>query len=409
MSQQQQQQRSSTNSSWEQTQTAAVENLPVAQPVVWENHRARPDLEAPPPPPTETDALLPPNEQHPPPAARTRDSAANCKPNQHQSLNYHHPQEQQTPGLAAPPPTGTNNALLVDYLQEEQSYTNGEKKTTTTTTGDLAAPMQQPKRSSSYRVTNGRTRQYWGRFDDPRVTATTYDSARDDDGVEQAAVATARPDDRAIRMAFIRRVYGILSGQLLLTFAVCACFALYQPTRQFVLYHANGLLWCSTILCFGTLLPLNFYRRSYPTNYCLLATFTVSMATMVGLVTALYAEAGAGDLVLEAVAITASVFIVLTIYTLQSKWDFSFLGAGLGMCLWIMILWGFFGIIFGLKTGSVYALLGSILFSGFIIYDTYMIAERLDPEDYVVAAIELYLDLVNLFLYILQLLSASNR
>ncbi len=79
------------------------------------------------------------------------------------------------------------------------------------------------------------------------------------------------------------------------------------------------------------------------------------------------------------------------------------------MCLWIMILWGFFGLIFGMQTGCVYALAGSILFSGFIIYDTYMIAERLDPGDYVVAAIELYLDLVNLFLYILQLLAESNR
>lgn len=65
--------------------------------------------------------------------------------------------------------------------------------------------------------------------------------------------------------------------------------------------------------------------------------------------------------------------------------------------------------IFGLQTGSVYALLGSVLFSLYIIYDTYMIAERLDPEDYIVGAIELYLDLVNLFLYILRLLSEMNR
>ena len=38
------------------------------------------------------------------------------------------------------------------------------------------------------------------------------------------------------------------------------------------------------------------------------------------------------DLVLEAIFITATVFIILTIFTLQSKWDFSFMGAGLGMC-----------------------------------------------------------------------------
>ena len=129
---------------------------------------------------------------------------------------------------------------------------------------------------------------------------------------------------------------------------------------------------------------------------------------VVGIVTSMYADEGAGDLVLEAVAITASVFIILTIFTLQSKYDFSFMEAGLGMCLWILLLWGIFALIFGVQTGYVYALAGSILFSGYIIYDTYMICERLDPEDYVMAAIELYLDLVNLFLHILRVLSESD-
>jgi protein lifeguard len=142
----------------------------------------------------------------------------------------------------------------------------------------------------------------------------------------------------------------------------------------------------------------------------LLGVFTMSMAYLVGIVTALFAQSGQGELIVEAVFITATVFIGLTLFTLQSKWDFSFLGAGLGVCLWIMVLWGFFGAIFGLAQGSVYALLGSVLFSAYIIFDTYMIAERLDPEDYIVAAIELYLDLVNLFLMILRLLSEnSNR
>lgn len=132
------------------------------------------------------------------------------------------------------------------------------------------------------------------------------------------------------------------------------------------------------------------------------------MSYSVGTITAVYAEAGAGELVTEAIFITATVFIALTLFTLQSKWDFSFMGAGLGMALLVMLLWSLFGIIFGVQTGWVYALLGSILFSFYIIYDTYMIAERLDPEDYIVAAIELYLDIINLFLMILRLL-ASRR
>ena len=86
----------------------------------------------------------------------------------------------------------------------------------------------------------------------------------------------------------------------------------------------------------------------------LLSIFTLSSSYIVGTVTAMYAAAGSGDLVLEAVFITATVFIVLTVFTLQSKWDFSFLGAGLGMSLWILILWGLFGIIFVGHTIVIY-------------------------------------------------------
>ena len=53
---------------------------------------------------------------------------------------------------------------------------------------------------------------------------------------------------------------------------------------------------------------------------------------------------------------------------------------------------------------SQLAFLGAMLFSAFIVYDTYMIMNRMGCDDYVIAAIELYLDIINLFLMILQLL-----
>ena len=51
--------------------------------------------------------------------------------------------------------------------------------------------------------------------------------------------------------------------------------------------------------------------------------------------------------VLLALAITAAVFVSLTIFTLQSKWDFSFLGAGLGVSLFLLIIWGLCMQLFG--------------------------------------------------------------
>ena len=40
----------------------------------------------------------------------------------------------------------------------------------------------------------------------------------------------------------------------------------------------------------------------------------------------------------------------------------------------------------------IYAIGGSLLFSGYIIYDTYIITKRLSPDEYIVASISLYLE-----------------
>lgn len=250
---------------------------------------------------------------------------------------------------------------------------------------------------------------YWGRFNDPQASSVTVLPAGATLDESLPVAADARLDDRKIRHAFIRKVYMILTGQLMVTFASCALMSLHEPTRTFVLGSGMPLYWFNAVSMFVLVCFLSAYKRSYPINMILLSAFTVSSSYLVGTVTAMFAEAGAGDLVLEAVFITATVFIILTIFTLQSKWDFSFLGAGLGMSLWILILWGLFAAIFGAQAGMVYSLAGSILFSLFIIYDTYMLAERHDPEDYVIAAVELYLDLINLFLYILQILANERR
>ena len=52
---------------------------------------------------------------------------------------------------------------------------------------------------------------------------------------------------------------------------------------------------------------------------------------------------------------------------------------------------------------------GAGLFSLYIVYDVYMISMRTSPDDYIPAAIELYLDIANLFLHILRILAAFQN
>ena len=114
--------------------------------------------------------------------------------------------------------------------------------------------------------------------------------------------------------------------------------------------------------------------------------------------------------VLEAFVLCITLFLALTLYACQSKRNFGFMGAGLFAGLWVMIAWGFLQMFFGSYLGgagrTVWALCGSLLFCGFIIYDTNEIMKHYGVDDYIIAAIELYLDVINLFLYLLQLLSA---
>ena len=84
------------------------------------------------------------------------------------------------------------------------------------------------------------------------------------------------------------------------------------------------------------------------------------------------------------------------------------LGLLLTVCGWVV-----YGLIGGPVLQKVYAGCGAVLFSFYIIFDTQMIVKgnhnrySYDIDDYVFAALSIYLDIVNLFFFLLQIL--GNR
>jgi len=77
--------------------------------------------------------------------------------------------------------------------------------------------------------------------------------------------------------------------------------------------------------------------------------------------------------------------------------------------LWVLILGGFmFAFVGGEIAQTAMAVGGALLFSCFIIFDTQMIMTRVSPEEYILATIELYLDIINLFIEILKILGREN-
>ncbi|KAJ7411446.1 Protein lifeguard 4 [Pitangus sulphuratus] len=188
-----------------------------------------------------------------------------------------------------------------------------------------------------------------------------------------------------IRMAFLRKVYSILSIQVLLTTVTSAIF-LYSAGVQAFVHERPALLLISGFGSLAVIVALTLYRHQHPVNLYLLFGFTLLEALTVAITVSFYDV----SIVLQAFILTTAVFLGLTAYTLQSKRDFSKFGAGETIEL-------------------VFAAAGALLFCGFIIYDTHLLMHKLSPEEYILAAINLYLDIINLFLHLLRLLETFNK
>ncbi|RIB07750.1 inhibitor of apoptosis-promoting Bax1-domain-containing protein, partial [Gigaspora rosea] len=202
-------------------------------------------------------------------------------------------------------------------------------------------------------------------------------------------------------IAFIRKVYGLLTLQLLTTVAISLFFMYFQPAKDFV-NNYQLLFYLSWLAAFVVLILLFWLRKKHPFNLILLVLFTLCISYGIGSVVSLYSQ----QIVLEAFLITFGVFIALEAFTLQSKWDFSSWGPFLYATLWVLIFAFIFGWFLPFDRGYniVISAIAALLFSAYIIYDTYMLTKRVNPDEYVLAAVDLYLDIINLFVAIFAIL-----
>lgn len=58
---------------------------------------------------------------------------------------------------------------------------------------------------------------------------------------------------------------------------------------------------------------------------------------------------------------------------------------------------------------TIYSLLGALLFCAYLVYDTHLLIQRVGLDEYVWASVNIYLDIINLFLYILRLLGENRN
>ena len=223
--------------------------------------------------------------------------------------------------------------------------------------------------------------------------------------------------DFGIKRQFIIKTYGILLSQLAISlFFISLTFI--PSIKKVILLDINNnplilvfLIGFSivTLFVFCAFFCCRKFARTVPYNYILLFSFTLCMSFYLSLVCAEYDT----KIVLTALALTCASTLGLTLYALTAKTDFS-------MCLGILFAFFlnfFFSIIIFMFWSQyvyiVYCFFGVLIYSIYLVYDTQLILGKFGVEynidDYCFAALNLYIDIIQIFIRILYLLSSLNK
>ena len=218
--------------------------------------------------------------------------------------------------------------------------------------------------------------------------------------------------DYVIRKGFIIKTYGILLTQLAIT---CFCISLtFIPaikdyvkddliTKPIILLFFFVFLIVTIVVC----VIFTCYRdtaRAFPYNYILLFAYTLCMSFYCFLLCSFFNTAD----VISAAFLTFGATVGLTIYACRTKTDFTYCGAFLFAFLLILIFSAC--LFFWVGLGIFYLVLGVCLYALYLIYDTQLImgkfGNKYNIDDYCLAALNLYIDIIYMFIKILQIIAA---
>jgi FtsH-binding integral membrane protein len=215
--------------------------------------------------------------------------------------------------------------------------------------------------------------------------------------------------DSDIQRIFIVKVYTIVWLQLLFTSFFVGLCNLNEDVSDFLLGEwGMGVmfvffnLWiCLSVLffCFGD------YLKLYPYNWIFVITYTLLLSYFIGFISI----QNSTQVILLSGGSTLFLFSGLTLYAWQTKIDYTTKGNYLLISLLGLLTLGVLNLFLqGQFLHTLYPLIGATLFSLYIVYDTQLLLGsgremKYTPDDFAIVTISLYLDIVNLFIFILDL------
>ena len=222
-------------------------------------------------------------------------------------------------------------------------------------------------------------------------------------------------EDKLQRKKFVRNTLGFFLFSILCTFGNCVLFHFLPNIKQFITSESGQaisiLSISSTSISIITILCYTELLRKSPHKYFFYLLFIFGFSWLVSLST-LYVNS---NILISAIAITACTTFTLTLYAIISKTDFTSYTEYLIAGLFVIIFTGLVNLFFyNTIIQLMIAGFSCLIFSIFIIVDIQMILGRkhikfrYHVDDYILASLNLYLDVINFFLYLLQFLTLGE-
>ena len=224
-------------------------------------------------------------------------------------------------------------------------------------------------------------------------------------GISQSAsIAVERTG--AEKAVLVRRTYGLVFVGILLTMAGAAL----AMSQQALLVQSAQHPIIGFFIFFGVLFAAQRMSRTFPANIALtlLATFIAGIWIAPLLFVMNQRQPG---IVSQAALLTFVTFAGLSLYATFSRRDFSAWGGFFAVGVIVLIVTSLINWFFKNETASLWLAGGTVfIFGGLLVFDTWRIvrSNQYGPDDYVPAAVSIYVDLLNIFLAILRLLGGRR-
>jgi FtsH-binding integral membrane protein len=207
------------------------------------------------------------------------------------------------------------------------------------------------------------------------------------------------------RATLVRRTYTLVFFSILVTMVG----ATYGMSNTALMTQIIQHPFLTMLAVFIPLLAAQGVRTRFPLNIAMVVLFTFAMGVMISPYLFLVRQSTPA-LIPQAAGLTVGAFAVLTLYAFVSRRDFSAWGGFFTVGLFVLIGTSLLNLFFRNATADLWLAAGTVLvFSGLLVFDTWRLRNVFGPEDYVIAAVQIYLDLLNLFMGILRILGGNRR